>query len=408
MKSSERQVKSAFVVTATMAALIMLFLAAASVLIDPYLIFDMPRTPGFNARKPAVRTQQLLMKAEEVLRVAPSTILLGSSSVDIGLNAESDGWPTHHRPVYNLALPSGSPYMAYRYLQHVISKKPPAFVILGLDFEHFLVSDHLPEENGLLGEGEARLAIDTKGHVSATRTLQRARDIFASASSWSTFVDSVSTSYGNLTGQSHDMVSGSWRTNTKHVWGPPLPDFYFSAVNLLSFRVGPGLRRNERVDDHVRAILGLCRSHRIRVVLFINPVHADHLETIDTLGYWKMFEEWKRQMLGVVQEYAEGGFGASPQLWDFTGYGEYASEPVCAGRCRMKWFWDPMHYTPELGNLVIQSLNGKGDGNFGDKLSRGNIDAHLLSIRRMQLAYRKNHPDAAKRVQDSFQLVHHY
>ena len=31
-----------------------------------------------------------------------------------------------------------------------------------------------------------------------------------------------------------------------------------------------------------------------RVVLFVQPAHADRLEMLDKLGYWDAFERWKR------------------------------------------------------------------------------------------------------------------
>jgi len=51
---------------------------------DPYLVLGAPRIVGLNARKPAVDTQQRLMKAYDVLRAAPNTVILGGSRVDLG------------------------------------------------------------------------------------------------------------------------------------------------------------------------------------------------------------------------------------------------------------------------------------------------------------------------------------
>src|SRR3981081_1181722 len=75
--------------------------------INPYLLFGVPRIAGFNARKPAVDTRERLMKAYDVLRAAPNTLLLGSSRVDLGLDAQDPAWQARGRPRSTLVLPNG-------------------------------------------------------------------------------------------------------------------------------------------------------------------------------------------------------------------------------------------------------------------------------------------------------------
>src|SRR4030088_1979445 len=89
-----------------LAALVVVFDTA----MNPYLLFGAPRIAGFNARKPAVDTRERLMKAYDVLRAGPNTLLLGSSRVDLGLDAQDPAWPVQDRPVYNLGIVNGGPY----------------------------------------------------------------------------------------------------------------------------------------------------------------------------------------------------------------------------------------------------------------------------------------------------------
>lgn len=397
MDDFDQPSRSALIMAPAVGIALLVSLATVNVLIDPYVIFDMPRIAGLNARKPAVRTQQPLMKAEEVVREKPRTVLLGSSRVDIGLDATYTAWSPEFRPVYNLALPGGSPYTALRYLQHVVAEKPPAVVMLGLDFEYFLSKDLLAARWQLPDSEEARLAVDDDGRLNEKRRWRRARDLFNGAVSFDALMDSASTLYANVTGESHDIASGSWLTNAKHMWGAPVPSAYFIAMNLLALGA-KGSAEDARVVDDVKAILDLCSQHGIRAVLFINPVHADDLETIDLLGYWTLFEDWKRQMLALAGDGSERNPYAAVQIWDFTGYGRYTTEPVCEGACELTWFWDSFHYTPALGNLVIRALNGVDSEGFGTLLKPENIEAHLLSIREQQRAYRENNPGASKRV----------
>src|SRR6185295_17831899 len=98
-------------------------IAAANALVDPYLLFNMPRVKGFNASKPSVERFERMMKTYEVLRAAPRSLILGSSRVAIGLDADHASWPADSRPVYNLGIAAADPFTSYRYLQHVLAQR---------------------------------------------------------------------------------------------------------------------------------------------------------------------------------------------------------------------------------------------------------------------------------------------
>jgi hypothetical protein len=153
-----------------LAALVAVF----DVIIDPYLLFNAPRIAGFNARKPAVMTQERLMKAYDVLRAAPNTLILGTSMVDRGLDAQHPAWPAPDRPFYNLALAGSGPYSSYRYLQHVMSQRHLALVVLGLDFEFFLT---VPDYQPATPEFESRLAVTRDGSANAGQRWQHLHDL---------------------------------------------------------------------------------------------------------------------------------------------------------------------------------------------------------------------------------------
>src|SRR5581483_3659999 len=112
--------------------------AGFNVAVNPYMILNVPRIKGFNARKPAIETHAHLMKAYDVSRAAPNAVLLGTSTVGLGLDALDPIWPAEYRPVYNLSIRGGGPYTSYRYLQHVVSQRHLGLVVMGLDFQFFL------------------------------------------------------------------------------------------------------------------------------------------------------------------------------------------------------------------------------------------------------------------------------
>jgi hypothetical protein len=398
MGNSDSVVRRAFVAGAIAAVALVAVLVLLNLIADPYLIFDTPRMDGLNARKPAVSTQQLMMKAEDVLRSRPKTVLLGSSRVDIGLDASSAEWLQRDKPVYNLAMPGGDPYTAYRYLQHLIGSSPPSLVLLGLDFEYFLKAPDSRRRTLMDATAEARLTTDRENRINPGRLCQRARDAYRAAVSLRAVLDSMTTIHANVRGKSADMVAGHWRFNTgEYLSFSGNANVVFGAMNVLTLRTAKGASMDQARFKEVQYILDACRQHRIKVILLINPVHADDLEVIDLLGYWRLFEDWKRDLLRIAGKYSGTG-GAPIPLWDFTGFSAYTTEAPDLKTLTSGWFFDSVHYTPALGDVVIRTISGNGEAGFGVLLTSANIEDHIASIRSQRDFYRRTHPYALRRL----------
>jgi hypothetical protein len=157
--------------------------------------------------------------------------------------------------------------------------------------------------------------------------------------------------------------------------------------------------------DNVRAILDLCREHRIRVIAFVAPSHADDLEVLALSGKWQAFEAWKRELTQALAKGAIADGHESVELWDFSGYGPYSTESVPESRDSLHWFWTSDHYTRALGDIILERIFNAGDEHFGVKLTPDNIDSHLAEVRRQQRRYRELHAKDAQRVRDIYTLA---
>lgn len=374
--------------------------AVFDVIIDPYLLFNVPRIPGFNARKPAVETQERLIKAYDVLRAMPNTLILGSSRAAVGLDAQNPAWPEHERSVYNLGLSGGGPYITYRYLQHVISQRHVALVVLGLDFEFFL-SVHAQHPTN--PDFEARLAVTSDGSTNAKQNSQRIRDLLHGTLSFDALSDSAATLAANFNGESSNLTAGNldwndFRHRTAVMGSYPL----IAMWNLLSMRYYRGAQLNQFAMADVQAILDLCESHGTRVILFISPSHADQLEILDLLGLWQPFEDWKRDLVTLTAKYHGTNDRSRSVLWDFSGYDFYSTEIMPVDRHALHWWWDSVHYTRALGDAILRRILGIGDTRFGVLLSPESIEPHLAVIREQQRLYREHHHADVQRVRDLY------
>ena len=390
----KRFLKNTVFVALAVSALLVLF----NFFMDPYLVFGIPRTTGINARKPAVEDQLFLMKAYDVLRANPRTLILGSSSVGIGIDPESPVWPEPMRPVYNLGIPNGRPLEAYRYLQHVVTRNHPKTIILGLEFR-----DVVPYSGFIRPEYDLRLAVTQDGARNAALGRQRTYDMLHSTLSIDASVDSIDTLFGNLIGDSSDIDQGGWDhrpyRHLVYLAGAytemVLHDIHYSAV-YSSYATNIDMEPL----DHVRAILNLCREQQIDAILIMDPAHADEEDIFDLSGKWPALETWKRKITALVAEYADNGMRV--ELWDFYGYDAYSTESVPKNHQPLQWFMNPAHYTHALGDIMLSRMFVGGDNSFGVRLFPQNIESRLAEVRSARANYRKFQPADAARVREIY------
>lgn len=375
---------------------VVVVLGTINALVDPYLLFDAPRVIGFNARKPAAATQQRMMKSYDVVRFKPNSVVLGSSRVNAGIDTQRGPWPSAFRPTYNMGFDGGGPYVAHRYLQHVMAYRGLALVIMGLDFEYFL---DWKRESSREAEYQSRLAVMLNGAPNQGQRQQHLVDLMRTLALNST-KDSVATMFANLAGEGRDIIDGNMNgVDSIYPYKKGFLLNYYN-LNLLWIRAFNRVATKTEIKAsemlQLKSVLDLCESHGTRVVFFINPVHADLLDIYDRAGLWPLYEDWKRELTTLVAKYSNRSDNAL--LWDFSGYHTLSTESVSL-EIPLRMYWDASHYRPVVGDAIITRIFDGGDPRFGAVLTPENVEAHLATIRSQQRSYREHQPIDAARVQ---------
>jgi len=360
-----------------------------NVVVDPY------RLLGWNLLEPASGVDARLFKAYEVMHAAPNALILGSSSVELGIDANHPAWPHSDRPIYNLGIPAATLYLCYRYLQHVLFSRPLKLVVLGLDFESFT---DLQRNDSIEPEVESRLTVNRDGSINQEQGRAHARDLLRGIS-LTELIDSTATVVDGITDDPNFDASGDFVFNRSGLGElssqGAMRTFFMLDVYIIQ-KAHRLSRAGVRVDPQVllilRDILHLCDSHGTQVILFINPVHADLLEIWDSEGLWTAFEDWKRQITALTHEYSQAHVHSRISLWDFSGYHSYATEGVRRDSRLLEGYFDPYHYTRTVGDVIVRQIFGQSGPHLGTELTPKNIEAHLAFIREQQQEYRNRQP----------------
>lgn len=379
-----------------------LLVAVVNVLVDPYGLFDLVRVEGVNQVKPMAGTRVRSVKPYQLLRADARVVIAGNSRPELGMDPASSCWSDEAVPVFNSAVPGIDVYQQARLVQTALLRGEVDRVYWGVDFLDFVASRHAqvtpwPWEGG---EVDARLPVSAHGTANPRFAVQRLLDARDATLSLDAAVDSIVTLLVQADPTSVDRRADGFNPARDYLaiidsegQGVLFEQKNRELIRRLSVRnlglFAPGTEWSREFES-LRHVLALAQARQVSVDLFVNPYHADYLSAIELTGNWALFEQWKRQLVRVVDRFS------NVRLWDFSGFDRYSvPSPVQEGeRGRaLEWFWEPAHYRAELGERMIARMTGvrcrTQDPRFGERIDTTNIEAHLLAQRGRKWLYRQ-------------------
>ena len=382
--------------------LILLLIIGFNRLIDPYALYGGPMIEGLNVNKPAFSSHAYMGKATAIKGVRPSTIFLGSSRGELGMDPLHPALDGDKR--YNLSLSGSSIYEALRYFEHAHALQPLQHVVIGLGMRQFKYADQVSPSFT-----EERLSVSIDGTTQNRSWLSADLAVIAS-------LDSLTVSLETIWKQDetpHLLPHGEYNPQrliedmTSH-----RADFLSNEKGYINNHYSDfSLTDNKGEDstlDHYRKLLTTAYRDNIDLKIFIYPCHARQWEALSVAGLWHEWELWKRQLV-VLNESVAAEQGKRPfALWDFSGYNHYTTEavpPLGDTKAQMQWYWESSHYKKELGDLVLDRMfNYKHpdriiDKDFGVQLTSKNIETHLQKIRNDRQQWREIHPNDVTEIQ---------
>jgi hypothetical protein len=368
----------------------LLAVVAVNAWVDPLAALDGPRVEGWNAEK----TEALRMgtRPDKSVRIAVErfdTLVLGSSRVQLAIDPNDPAFAGD--AVFNVGLGATNLAELVPVVDYALARQRPARVLIGLD---------LLMASGRREPGASFQASAFAGRHPAAVWLRR-------MASWDVLRASLSTVRANRAG------ARALYTHDGFVRGPAdasLESWDHAAqfeASLRTFALNPETYACFRYDGErvarLAETLDALRRSGAEAVLFFNPMHARHLELVETLRLRPELERMKRDVVDVVAAEAARS-GALPfPVWDFTGPHPYTTEPVPPAGGAMRWWWESSHAKPALGGRMLARMLGgpaadEGAEAFGARLSPEALDAHLAALRVRHAAWAEANPGAVREV----------
>lgn len=341
---------------------------ASNAIVDPFDAMLFVSIPRLNQNKYVEATR--LNKSIAVSMGRYQGVILGSSRAQVGLD------PLHPafggRRIYNLGVSAPGINEIYASFSYARARNRLEIVVAALDF--FMLTDK-------------RTALGGKAFYNPRR--EGAPAWINLTLTWEALSRSIDTVLGNARGVPPAIIRGfvpltdptversllgrSRQQGTLPLFRDVLRRDFFGAGRLYTtFAYDRGKLRL------VRKMIERCRDSGVRLEILISPVHGLEIEAIRAAGLWPTFELWKRDLASLA--------GDGVRIFDFSGYEGPVAEPLAEPGTEMSGYYEPTHYSPALGNRVIERLfadqaeSAPGAAGFGVLLDQDTIDAHLASI----------------------------
>ena len=379
--------------------------------VDPYGLAAIPdRT---NVAPDAPRPGAFFRKVLTVRQAMPRTIVLGTSRAEFGIDPGAPGFTAEYSPVLNVALGGLSIEQMRLMLIHVNSVSPLRLAVIGLDLESFLDAGRTDFDPAALEgntQSEPPLLVRLRLHMS--------REALAAslASSVSTTLGPARATAGPPAAPTAARPSArNWRITDRAlrlwegqhglIWVAEYDNFYsrmglFFPDEATAARWDADPQRRAAMASF-RQLLHYARSHGIELRMFISPVHARYLEWYREVGWWPLYEAWKRGLVDSVDAVVqEGPQQPAIALWDFGGFHAISTESVPAvgdHRTHMRWYRDTSHYSPDVGDIIVARILGGGVAAPvplpESPMTKATIDADLARARDDEMRFRRHARD---------------
>jgi len=337
-------------------------------LVDPYAITNAPRVANFNEFKTDISRYTRLSKRYQPLFKAHNALILGNSRVEMGINPHHDCFEASGWNVYNLGMPGAGVRMQLNYALNVMHQQPIEKIMLGVDFTDFISSNQELGLNGVtLGEQvTGSLQYLPSGQLNPDYLKIKFVDFYKSLFS----LDALISSFKTILLQSDRAIDRDERgfnpardfAEAVRIEGPSALFEQKMGKLARSYSKKRYLRDSQgRLGQSFADLdqfLDLAAVQGTRVHLFINPFHESYRTFLKDQALMPLYLEWRQAIIALVSKRS----GDNIVLWDFSEDSSYIQEKVAASGLKsgpLLWFWEPVHYREELGDLMVNSLLSK-------------------------------------------------
>lgn len=331
--------------------------------VDPHDLNHKFNISGFNEIKPKVTNFIIDHKISRIVELKPKTIIVGNSRVFWGFDPLSHTFNRENKPIYNSSTFSNSIMEINDLVKYINNFSKLDTVYVGVDL--FLFNSY------------------SQYHMKNVNRHFIYNDIEMLKSSFETILNSFPYNDYNFYGNGNEFYKKNITLYKLGGYHNAFKQIEFGTVNNRKYRPNPYQKYSFQNDKKTstleiyRDLVDFCFKNKINLKVFINPVHARHMEIIYQTG----LIDYQFNMINSIYKITNSVSNGSFKVYNFFLYNEVTMEtPQLLSQMEETNFWyESSHYKPNVGDIIIQKINGDGaSNNFSVLLNENNSQVTYL------------------------------
>jgi hypothetical protein len=365
-----------------------------NVSVDPCHVFHGASPHPLDAYKRS--STRRVAKAEIARQRRLDVLLIGDSRTLCGINPLHP-LLTQYGETYNLAFNGGTIYEGHRLVELATHRHPPRLIVWGFDPE-MIPAYSVQQTNGEFACTRLNPDLDLQQYY-RLHTI----GLSTAGKSLDALLRPVLTSRRVCVRRGMNCNLKSARSGYSGTFVSVLAKYMHDSATLPM--TDNGVAR-------LRPCLERYQANGTRLILLFPPMHATrHEASLRREHLRRLAEACVRELVHCVDTMNSRHPERPPiEVWDFRGFTRYHAEslPRPGSHTVMKWYWEPLHFKEELGNLILAQIfeQHTAAAGWGARLTGDNVDEHLAGLERARAAWLRRHPEQTALVSAAERLVH--
>lgn len=339
-----------------------LFVAIVNLAIDPMHFFGTPTKVTENGIKPNSAQQKSYIFNS---MTSKDVFIFGTSRAERGLDTNSIAFGSEQKSAHNFALAGISILELSNILYTVSSELTDKDIIIGLDYFSFSRKNHLRKdvEESLFNRDNNRVLQIVKSTLSIQAFSYSLTQMLSEG----------------LSDDLYKLRTGFYRHTND-------PNYSYSVAykktlgNYMSSADGSLCYSSEM--ELLELAVGLLLTNNNTVKLYISPEHALMRHALYKLDQAEQYDGWRLSLVELIERIKKALPEKQLNLWDFSKISKITSEVENSGLALGTYYWEPSHFKPLVGDMILNRLMGHDKREFGVEINADNIYSHIAEDQR--------------------------
>lgn len=352
-------------------------------IVDPFWYYRDIEIKGFNAVKTKFVLYERHVKPALLMRDKPEAIILGSSFSEIGFDPTNQLFTDHDRlKTMNFALSGAQWDMVQCEFEFAVSHAPIKRALVGFTPGNLPLADCAKDFASIGQISTMQLLFSDIALQASMNTIRDQKDRTASH-----------TREGRYINAHRDAAADN---RFREFLLQRVKEYQRLNENVLCLKsMGeadsqPVLASGKPLDlSGLQRMIRTAREHGIELVLHAYPSHAYLQELVRQCGEPEAAWQAMKQIPNLLA--AETAMGARVRAYQFYGYNDVTVESI--GKTEARYWHDPMHFSVDMGDLMLSDMFGGNSPGWGRQLASTSIDTDYQEFLHGRAEYLQLHPE---------------